>query len=91
MVKEKTAKLSDRVRGGPAQKAGGGGEGLDWCMVKAGIRYNRIPDPAHVLSSRGGQGGRNENKIITGREALLKMSNRVILFFFSCEHGGTQC
>jgi hypothetical protein len=38
----------------------GGGEGekgLDWCMVKAGVRYNRIPDPAHVLSARGGQGG----------------------------------
>ncbi len=36
-------------------------KGLDWCMVKAGVRYIRIPDPAHVLSARGGQGGRNEN------------------------------
>jgi hypothetical protein len=51
-------------------------------MIKAGVRYNRIPDPAHVLSARGGQGGRNEMQIITGREALLKMSIRVILFFF---------
>jgi hypothetical protein len=29
----------------------------------------------------GGQGGKNEGQIITGREALLKMSIRVILFF----------
>jgi hypothetical protein len=28
--------------------------GLDWCMIKAGVRYTRIPDPAHVLSVRGG-------------------------------------
>jgi hypothetical protein len=42
-------------------------------MIKAGVRYNRIPDPAHVLSARGGQGGRNEMEIITGREALLKI------------------
>ncbi len=62
--------------------------GLDWCMAKVGVRYNRIPDPAHVLSARGGQGGRDEKQIITGREALLKMSIRVILFF-SCRHGGT--
>ena len=52
--------------GGPAQKMGGGGKGLDWCMAKAGVRYNRIPDPAHVLSPRGGQGGKNEKQIITG-------------------------
>ena len=33
---------------------GGGGEtGLDWCMIKAGVRYTRKPDPAHVLSARG--------------------------------------
>ncbi len=77
---------------GPAQKMGGGGEkGLDWCMIKAGVRNTRIPDPAHVLSARGGQRGRNEMQIITGREALLKMSDRVVLFFFSCRHGGTQC
>ncbi len=63
---------------------------MDWCMIKAGVRYTRIPDLAHVLSTRGGQGGRNEKKIITGRDALLKKSNRVILFF-SCRHGGTQC
>ncbi len=50
--------LTDRGRGGPAQKKGGGGEkGLDWCMIKARVRCNRIPDPAHVLSARGGQGG----------------------------------
>jgi hypothetical protein len=55
---------------------------LDWCMVKAGVRYNRIPDPAHVLSARGGQGGRNEIQTITGGEALLKMSVRVLLIFF---------
>jgi hypothetical protein len=63
-------------------------------MAKAGVRYNRIPDPAHVLSARGGhgQGGRNERQIITGRDALLKMSIRVLLFFFSsCRNGGTQC
>jgi hypothetical protein len=59
-------------------------------MAKAGVRYNRIPDPAHVLSARGGQGGRDEKQIITGRDALLKMSIRVILFL-SCRHGGTQC
>jgi hypothetical protein len=60
---------------------GGGVTGLDWCMIKAGVRYTRIPDPAHVLSARGGQGGRNEIQIITGGDALLKMSVRVILFF----------
>ncbi len=49
-------------------------------MIKAGVRYNRIPDLAHVLSARGGQGGRKEKQIITGRDALLKKSNRVILF-----------
>jgi hypothetical protein len=77
--------------GGPAQKMGGGGEkGLDWCMTKAGVRYNRIPDPAHVLSARGWARGKERKQIITGGEALLKMSNRVILFF-SCRHGGTQC
>jgi hypothetical protein len=59
-------------------------------MIKAGVRYIRIPDPAHVLSAKGGQGGRNEIQIITGREALLKMSVNVVLFF-SCRHGGTQC
>ncbi len=76
-------RLTDRVRGGAGSKKNGGGEkGLDWCMIKAGVRYNRILDPAHVLSTRGGQGGRNEMKIITGRDALLKMSNRVILFHF---------
>ena len=32
---------------------GGRGEGLDWCLVKAGVRHTRIPDPAHVLSARG--------------------------------------
>jgi hypothetical protein len=53
---------------------------LDWCMINAGVRYTRMPDPAHVLSARGGQGGRNEKKIITGRDALLKKSNRIILF-----------
>jgi hypothetical protein len=58
----------------------GGGKGLDWCMIKAGVRHTRMPDPAHVLSARGGQGGRNEKQIITGRDALLKMSNRIILF-----------
>ncbi len=68
-------------RGGPAQKNGGGGAGLDWCMIKAGVRYTRIPDPAHVLSARGWARGKNERQIITGREALLKMSIRVILFF----------
>ncbi len=26
---------------------------MDWCMIKAGVRYTRIPDPAHVLSARG--------------------------------------
>ncbi len=67
---------------GPAQK-NGGGEGLDWCMIKAGVRYTRIPDPARVLSARGGQGGKNEKQIITGRDALLKKSNRIILLF-SC-------
>jgi hypothetical protein len=65
--------------------------GLDWCMIKAGVRYIRIPDLAHVLSARGGQGGRNEIQIITGGEVLLKMSVRVVLFFSSCRHGGTQC
>jgi hypothetical protein len=35
-------------------------------MNKAGVRYTRIPDPAYVLSARGGQGGRNEKQIITG-------------------------
>ena len=53
---------------------------MDWCMIKSGVRYTRIPDPAHVLSARGGQGGKNEKQIITGRDALLKKSNRVILF-----------
>ncbi len=53
---------------------------MDWCMINAGVRYTRMPDPAHVLSARGGQGGRNEKKIITGRDALLKKSNRIILF-----------
>jgi hypothetical protein len=52
-------------------------------MIKAGVRYTRIPDPAQVLSARGGQGGRNEIQIITGGEALLKMSVRVVLIFFS--------
>ena len=28
-------------------------EGGEWCMVKAGVRYTRIPDPAHVLFARG--------------------------------------
>ncbi len=55
---------------------------MDWCMIIAGVRYTRIPDPAHVLSTRGGQGRRNEMQIVTGREALLKMSVRVVLFFF---------
>jgi hypothetical protein len=34
---------------------GEGGRGWTghWCMVKAGVRYTRIPDPAHVLSARG--------------------------------------
>jgi hypothetical protein len=49
-------------------------------MIKAGVRYTRMPDPAHVLSTRGGQGGRNEKQIITGRDALLKKSNPIILF-----------
>jgi hypothetical protein len=71
---------------------GGGGDGVGLVHDQAGERYNRIPDPAHVLSARGGQGGRNEIQIITGGEALLKMSDRVLLnFFFSCQHGGTQC
>ncbi len=48
-------------------------------MIKAGVRYTRIPDPAHVLSARGGQGGKNEKQIITGRDAPLKKSNRIIL------------
>ena len=65
--------------GGPTQKMGGG-KGLDWCMTKAGVRYNRIPDPAHVLSARGWARGKERKQIITGGEALLKMSNRVILF-----------
>jgi hypothetical protein len=50
-------------------------KGLDWCMIKAGVRYTSIPDPAHVLSARGGQEGRNKIQIITGGEALLKMSD----------------
>jgi len=41
------------VRGIRLKKWGGRGEGLDWCMAKAGVRYTRIPDPAHVLSARG--------------------------------------
>ncbi len=45
---------------------GGRGEGLDWCMAKAGVRYTRIPDPAHVLSARGWARGLNEKQIITG-------------------------
>ncbi len=72
-------RISDRVQGGRLKKMGGG-EGLDWCMIKAEVRYIRIPDPAHVLSARGGQGGKNEKQIITGRDVLLKKSNRVILF-----------
>ena len=56
------------VRGLRLKKWGGGGrgEGLDWCMVKAGVRYTRIPDPAHVLSARGWARGLNEKQIITG-------------------------
>jgi hypothetical protein len=70
----------------------GGGDGVGLVHDQAGVRYNRIPDPAHVLSARGGQGGWNEMQIITGGEALLKMSVRVLLIFFSsCRHGGTQC
>jgi hypothetical protein len=61
---------------------GGGGDGVGLVHDKAGVRYNRIPDPAHVLSARGGQGGRNLIQIITGGEALLKMSVRVLLIFF---------
>ncbi len=56
---------------------------MDWCMIKDVVRYTRIPDPAHVLSARGGQGGRNKIQIITGGEALLKMSVRVLLIFFN--------
>jgi hypothetical protein len=59
--------------------------------IRIRIRIHRIhmflgfldPDPL-VMSfpQGGGQGGRNERQIITGRDALLKMSNRVILFFY---------
>jgi hypothetical protein len=59
---------------------GGEGGGVGLVHDQAGVRYTRIPDPAHVLSARGGQGGKNEKQIITGRDALLKKSNRVILF-----------
>ena len=45
---------------------GGGVKGLDWCMIKAGVRYTRIPDPAHVLSARGWARGEDEKQIITG-------------------------
>jgi hypothetical protein len=32
-------------------------------MNKAGIRYTRIPDPAHVLSARGaGKGGGTKSR-----------------------------
>ncbi len=48
--------------GGSDSQMGGGGVGLDWCMNKAGVRYNRIPDPAHVLSAGVGQGGRTKNR-----------------------------
>jgi hypothetical protein len=44
----------------------GGGDGGDWCMIKAGVRYTRIPDPAHVLSTRDRQGGGMKIQIITG-------------------------
>jgi hypothetical protein len=50
--------------GGRLKKMGGGEKGLDWCMTKAGVRYNRIPDPAHVLSARGwarGKGRKADN------------------------------
>jgi hypothetical protein len=36
---------------------GGGGDGVGLVHDKAGVRYNRIPDPAQALSARGGQGG----------------------------------
>jgi hypothetical protein len=36
--------------GGAFSKQWGGGGG----MVKAGVRYIRIPDPVHVFSKRGG-------------------------------------
>jgi hypothetical protein len=70
--------------GGRGEGMGGGrGEGLDWCMVKAGVWYTRIPDPAHVLSARGCAEGverKTDNHRIRGpKKALLKMSNRVLL------------
>ncbi len=45
---------------GRLKKMGGGETGLDWCMIKAGVRYTRIPDPAHVLSARGGAMGEEQ-------------------------------
>ncbi len=41
----------------------------------------------------GGQGGRNNRQIITGEDALLKMSIRVLsaIFLPRFQHGGTQC
>jgi len=36
----------DRVQGGRLKKWGGGG-GWEGGRTKAGVRYNRIPDPAH--------------------------------------------
>ncbi len=51
---------------GADSKMGGRETGLDWCRNKAGVRYTRIPDPAHVLSARGWARGKNEKQIITG-------------------------
>ena len=34
-------------------RQGGSDSKIDWCMNQAGVRYSRIPDPAHVLSARG--------------------------------------
>jgi hypothetical protein len=52
-----------------SESKNGGGEGLDWCMVKARVRYTRIPDPAHVLSARGwarGEERKTDNYRIRG-------------------------
>jgi hypothetical protein len=46
------------------------------------VRYTRIPDPAHVLSARGGQGGRNENADNHRRRSSIKKCLFALYYFF---------
>ena len=68
---------------------GGGGDGVGLVHDQAGVRYTRIPDPAHVLSARGWARGKERKTDNHRRRSPIKnVCSRPINFFLRADMVG---